>query len=633
MGKQIAVMMGAICMDNQKKLLDGIVSYASERGVNVHVFTCHLNYEENEANKQGAFRIMELPDFSLYDGVVLVKNTIQYHRAAARLVERLKAVNAPVVNVSSELQGFMNIQVSGYHAQADIVEHLIQEHGLKRINYITGIVANSDSQERYQAYLDVMRRNGLEVSEKQVYNGHFNQKSGSDGVEWFLAQDSVAPEAIVCANDSMAIGAVSQLKKRGYRVPEDVAVTGFDNDELGKFCKPMLTTVDKDQYAMGRKAVEMLLTPELYEEPVVLKAEAVFCNSCGCREQAYCNTEKLAERYIWDKSENQNNMEHMKNMLSEFSGVKEPEELAECLKKYVALSDAEYFYLCMCDCETAFETMGAGMDEESGWLETNTEYTERMTVMLAYEKGSFVEYPPVKKGEVLPKQCRDHSSGDVFVMLPMYYQKYCYGYCAVGNSRYFMESEMLYLLVMGIAVGLENIRKRKLLQKAVNELRSMWAYDMLTHIYNRSGFFYYAEQELAGLKQRGENALVLFVDIDGLKFVNDTYGHKSGDRFIQKVAGILRESLAPGQMLMRYGGDEFVVFGACRDREQAQMQIGQIRQSMQEENRKEQDNFVLAASIGYDVCPAAEIENLNEVIELADEKMYAEKREKKPRAT
>ena len=120
--------------------------------MDVYVFTCFVNYDESEENKVGAFRIMDLPEFDLFDGVICMKNSIQYEPAVNSLIARIKKSKVPAVSVDEKVDGMYNVGISDYSSQKDIVEHLIETHDLKKINYVCGILQGKEGRERYNAY-------------------------------------------------------------------------------------------------------------------------------------------------------------------------------------------------------------------------------------------------------------------------------------------------------------------------------------------------------------------------------------------------------------------------------------------------------------------------------------------------
>lgn len=387
--------------------------------------------------------------------------------------------------------------------------------------------------------------------------------------------------------------------------------------------------MDTSQFARGYKAVEILFSNQSNQK-ITVKSKMHIGGSCGCKEKDM-SIREVQKNYVDDIQTMRQTADGIKNMITEFSGLKQETELVEALKKYVVQSDMKGFYLCRCKSETGYGLTKGALDSRLDMKEVNTEYTEKMKVVLAYEKGFFPVYEDGDKGDIIPGKAKERKENNFFVVVPIFYQNYCYGYCVSVDSYFPLKCELFFSWTLNIGIGLENIRKIQILNRMLNRMNNMWMYDTLTQVYNRAGFFYYAGNLLQKLKKQGEMAELLFADINRLKKVNDTQGHLVGDKFIREIANCIKENLREEQLLMRYGGDKFVVFGRITDEEEQNLQIKNIRESIERRNETQKLEFPLSASIGVTVYQASEILNLDVIIEQADHKMYEEKRKKNSR--
>lgn len=630
MGKQIAVMMCAINLDNQRKMLEGMIDAAKETDSNLYVFTNYISYREKEENIQGAYQVMYLPDMHAFDAAIIAPNTIQYPTAAEYATQAVYESGIPAVSIDVELPGMSYIGISSYEIEFAMVEHFILEHGCDEIHYVSGPLFHAEGERRYRAYCDALEKHGMEFKEEFVYQGFFTTDSGMAAAEEFL-KNGRCPQVIVCGNDAMAIGVIQVLKQHGYRVPEDVLVAGFDNGELSELQSPTLTTVNKNQHEVGYRAVQDVLAQIDGAPP---RKQHVTCKleirrSCGCHFDISADVERLKERYVYNQMLTQNVSDIMRNMMADFAGMETPDELVEALGKYITQTDIENFYLCLCDRERLFRISESDLSGALDILQVNTDYTDQIHIPLAYEDGQFKSYERFSKGLVLPEECRNRSGGICYIVAPIFYQRCCYGYCVAGNSRLPLEHSLYYSWLMNIGIGLENIRKWMLLKDTVVKLNGMWVYDMLTHLYNRAGFFHYAKTMLENMQEKDEEAFLLFMDIDGLKQVNDEFGHEAGDELIRGMAEIIKQCLAENQIAMRYGGDEFVIFGSVHNESMIDCLINDLRTAMVRRNRRKNMEHELRASIGASTYRACEIVNLDELIEQADKRMYEEKRRKR----
>jgi signal transduction histidine kinase/DNA-binding response OmpR family regulator len=188
-----------------------------------------------------------------------------------------------------ELPGFPHVVVDTVSGLAAVIEHLVIEHRHTRIGFIRGSRGNPDSTDRERTFRATLGRLGVPVAEELILPGDFLEESGGGAIRMLFDDRQVAPSAIdalVAANDQMAVGAMRELVQRHLRVPEDIAVVGFDDDDYARSSSPPLTTVAQPIEQIGERAVQLLLHrleghPEDAYAPIV--AEPTFRTSCGCR--------------------------------------------------------------------------------------------------------------------------------------------------------------------------------------------------------------------------------------------------------------------------------------------------------------------------------------------------------------
>ncbi len=200
----------------------------------------------------------------------------RHHVSDAVLTERFGARGVPVVVYSCELiPGIDTLAAEIAGGIRDVVAHLV-ERGHRRLGLILMASSSPEMQRREIGFREAMARAGLEVHEPWVVRQRMDRSSGAaaaglpnlDSVSDYdlgqlatrrlLAQDR-RPTALVCASDCMAIGALHALREAGLRVPEDMAVTGYDGLDQSRFSSPPLTTVEIDYTGLGRAAAERLL--------------------------------------------------------------------------------------------------------------------------------------------------------------------------------------------------------------------------------------------------------------------------------------------------------------------------------------------------------------------------------------
>lgn len=603
---------------------------AEKNNVDIFIFSCHLNYSDSTLNKEGAFQIMSLPDLLKFDGAIIAKNTIQDKDTSNILIENVKKSGIPAVCIDEKVEGLSSVGISDYDAQKELVTHLLEKHHIDEINYVTGQVFNHEGQERLRGYKDALQEAGHAIEEERIFYGNYDMDSGRDAVHHFF-ENSKLPQAIACANDNMAMGAIDELIRLGYRVPEDICVVGFDDDELGEMSYFGVSTIDRNQERIGMEALQYLLhhKKEDIDRSIQVPYSLKIRRSCGCKNSQNLFDDCIEKRYvekclIMEKATNS-----IREMSCELSSIDDLNEFYEALKKYIICSDMDAFYLCMCDQTPIFYRREE--DRSIDIAEQGKGFSEKVTIPLAYRNHRFTELEAFRSGEIIPADEKDRSKSSFYVVAPVNYKDCCFGYCVSKNSSFSLRSDLFYSWTMNIAIGLENIRKIKLMNQMLNRLNKVWALDMLTNLYNRAGFYYYAKKYMDVIQRERRNVFIIFMDLDGLKQVNDIQGHESGDQYIKFMAQILHATVKQEELVMRYGGDEFVILGVCEKRDDVERYVEKIQEGVKQKNGN--INFVhpLSVSIGAAYYEYPEIPNLEEAIEQADRDMYLEKKQKKQR--
>jgi len=179
---------------------------------------------------------------------------------------------------------FLGDNIAGMTALA---AHLTREHGYRRLCFVAGPKDAPDAAERYSAFEQAVAASpGSGID--QVIHGDFSEDSGIAAARVLLGRSSL-PQAVVCANDQMAIGVMRELQRSGVAIPADVAVTGFDDVHASRVIDPPLTTVSQPFRDLGSRATRRLLDrvsdPALAPRAEVLPTQVVIRASCGCQPQ------------------------------------------------------------------------------------------------------------------------------------------------------------------------------------------------------------------------------------------------------------------------------------------------------------------------------------------------------------
>ncbi len=638
--KKIAVIVSGIDEEYQSTILKGLHDCAQKHGVHVMHFAAFGGILRNAKHDAGEYNIYRLCNYEKFDGVVLLTNTISDVSVTDGIVSEILRHDIPVVCVDNDLnERFYHVGIDNFKAMLDMVRHVTEHHHCRKIGYISGPKCNPESRMRLQAFMQAMQEQDIPVAEDMIYYGSFRSCDGREGAEYFLNHGAGLPEAIICANDAMALATVLKLEESGVRVPEDVIVTGFDNIYAARNYDPAISSVERPLYRSGYLACEQLLQGSEGTLPrsIVLETKSVFRSSCGC-----CTAERGSD----EESENNRSFRKSNYRILDFYQVNIPmvnrmscnlaesedlQQNLEILQTFILKSGAKRFYLCLNENWNEIREDGDAGGQKIKLTDTYlTEgYTERMVVPMAYINGKFTSIPSFLSKDILP-DCEDaFTEPMMYYMLPLHFRDRCFGYCVICSDQFDVENPLLHSWVMNIANSLESIRKKEYLDRAMHELDQLYVMDPLCKINNRNGFNKFSADIFDECRRLNKQIMMMFIDMDGLKMINDVYGHKEGDNGLRQLAMAIKMNCRHGEIFARFGGDEFIVFAPDFTEADAKDLSERIQKWMDEYNSTSGKPYPVAASIGWHICKVDMDATLYPLITEADKKMYEEKKKKK----
>ena len=590
-------------------ILQRLDYYAREKNYTIDVFGMCSMPTTNPLHVLGFKSILSLPDVHDYDGIFMCYDTLIHEGVAKDLVEDLLSDpdTPPVVCIRAEIPGFYNIIPDNKALMYKIAKHVISKCKTKDIGFVTGRDDVDDSFERRQGFEAAMAEAGYKVSEKKIFHGNYWFTQGPEMADFFIKKNGKLPEAIICSNDYEALALCNELRKRGYQVPQDVLVSGIDNVREVKDYIPSITTIEISNETFVDTAVGVLEdviagkkrelntyvpgTLILRESTGDLFVERdVYAELCDLKAEVSVKTESAREFVvISDLFEGALTREDGKNLTLDL--LKEVESIRSC-------------YLCR--------------------------YREENRELVAYfeDKGQNVlSSVPFPNDKIFPEEMDDESSG-MRIHFPIAYKNEVYGYMRMKvdtDIPSFINFKIEYLLMQ---VG-ENMNKFELYEKlfGISDVMSLYIRDPLTGILNRRGFEKKLSEKFDSDGKMKKELAVVSIDMDDLKYLNDTYGHNDGDNAIKEMAKCIDDALNSGEFVARMGGDEFEAVLILNEVGRVGKFIRGVRNNIREVNLSGKYEFELSASIG--TCEVQDWHGVGESMKKADKAMYLEKKAKK----
>ncbi len=606
---KVAVFLNGLSDYYQHTICEGIARQTEELGFSVLFFASRVDNAVNE-NNEGELKLFTLPDMHCFNGIIVATNTINSSETVEYLKKALPSDSIPVVNIGSPINGSFSVDSKDNGCMDHIIRHFIVEHQYTRINFISGPTTNPDVQYRLNTYKRVLAEYGIAYDESRVYIGDFSRECAREAITRFLGENNDLPQAIVCVNDNLALGAYAELMRRGLRVPEDIALSGYDCVHDAEYHLPRITTVKQPLMEMGRRAVQIIsdiVKGVHVQREYIYDSQVVVAGSCGCADAAPIEERQLVEDLLLNIDELRFYNEASASMMELLTGTYTMQDVVNqltCLARSLAF---KHLYFCV--------------DENSLINQTkrSAAYPDEMTLMLGIVNDTVYTGLKFKTKDILPPLDKDMTA---LVFAPLYYKNSTFGYIAFDFNH--SSSFMHRIWVKNVRLALENLRTQHALKQYAVALEEISLHDPLTGVLNRRGLEAHAKS-LINTDAKGM-LFVIFVDLDGLKRINDVYGHAAGDEAIQVIADILRHCSRPSDVIARMGGDEFVCIGLVPDEETLRSMLFSMQSYGTLYNDRSARPYGVNASYGWCLQPLDEELSIMQMIDKADSDLYEQKR-------
>ena len=610
--------------------VQGYRRYASQYHLDtdLYVFQSFGNFNTDEGYNSGEYNITRLPDLRTFDGIILDLSNVSDASLKESFLDRVRESGVPAISLLEDLPGLYYSGLDNLTDFSILVEHLITEHGCRKLNYVGGSPRNQENQKRLLAYRKTLEKHGILFEPERVIERSFEIKTGIRAFTEFQQKD-LLPEAFVCANDNIAVGVCLAAREAGFSIPEDSLVTGFDNEDKASYCNPRITTADFSKTEIMYHAMELLVdiwNGQTDRRCTYTQAVHIFQESCRCMSE--CPPDR--GQYIIKRILSETRQSDMQNWMIDLNRF-----LLDCTS-YTNLTSHMQMWLH----EHQFGNLYLLMNPDIFHLEKVdilpeipddiyrcVGYPDKMTVVHPVSDTEAVIQLSITDGHLLPDITR---TGDqnIFVFAPLHFREREVGYVVLQNCDYLLDHQFLFKMLNSFRTALESLYNKLVLCKKNKQLSQLYIHDSLTGLYNRMAYEKLALPLFQKYMQKKKHLGILFVDADHLKYINDNFGHDMGNLAIRSIASAIHKSCPVGSVCMRYGGDEFVCVIPDFDLPRMHRLEKTILHALEEISDVSRFPFPLEASIGSVIADDA-VFSLNDYINLADQKMYASKKARK----
>ena len=550
--------------------------------INLYIFRSAGAWTLDRNYNLGEYNIYQLPDLSEFDGIILDVNSIhqreQYGCGAASweyLINAARQSGKPVLSLANRIEGFYYVGIDNYAAMLPMMEHVYHVHGCRKFWFVMGPRDNYENGQRMRAVVDYLTERNVPCGEECFFCESFEIKSGYRGFMKLYEKHGELPQAVICANDEIAVGVCKAAEEKGFSVPEDFIVTGFDN-------------FDKAAYVRKEILTEAELTG-LEEEIKMLEYELLYC--------------------------------------------KTPEEIYEKILKGTHSLQCDDMYLVLDEKIEDYQNEGGETLEDITNLSGDGRfheigYPDKMKKIYTDPASGKIKMEVQSRKKLFDDLDADEG-GREYLFLPFHFSQYTVGYIVIVNSAYLMEKRYLNKLMSTIMTGMENFYRSKRLEYINRELGEISMRDAMTGLYNRLGYQNQACRIFKESKEKNQDLSILFMDMDRLKYMNDTFGHECGDLAIKITARAILRFCPDNAVAIRMGGDEFLVILTKMSQDEMTRLVNSIRKDISARVKLLDFPCELGISAGGIDTDMRCSKELDDYVREADEVMYQEKTARK----
>lgn len=635
--KTICLVTASPDTSHSQRISQGVFAQCEKYGYNVAQFSSMINLDYFEGFKDhmiGEINIFELIDFSRFDGVVIdsislmPNNESQYMEM---LYPRIKAQpGLPAYCISMPYKDLAVVENANDEQIREICRHVIEVHGCNDICLLTGFKGNPEAEQRLELMLDEVKLHGLEVSDEHIRYGDFWYGSGIQLAQDIIEGRIAKPDAVIAASDHMALGFIDEYTRLGGEIPKDICVIGFEGTPEAALNRISLTSIESNFAKCAADAVDRIRMDIEPDKEIIpyesdLKKMLHLSRSCGCPPDVDRTIESINHQ-IYYIARNYDQVSYADNVdIGLLMESHIPERLsasqspADCIRNIHDLTfiidPLVNFYLCL----------------REDWLESDNEmtkgYPDRMKLMLIRSNVGEEDFCGEGEGYsfdtslMLPQMYEDHDEPYVYYFSAVHFSVKTLGYAVL--QRKLCDHSKFNLVYRNwlrfVNTALEMVRTK-------NRFVVLSVYDKMTGLLNRRGMY----EQLEKLRDRmpaGKRCFACVIDMDGLKYINDTFGHAEGDYGIKRVGEAALAITEPSDICARAGGDEFYIVGV-RDSFDSEEFTARFCDKLKELTSSDEKPFPVTASIGFAESSSDKLD-IEELLSEADENMYRYKLQRK----
>ena len=591
------------------------------------IFTINSDLYWDEGNVTAETSVFDIIPYQSAEVIVIMDEKIKCHSVSQKIIDNAKKYDKPVIIVDGEYEGTARLKFDYAAGFEKVVNHVFEMRQIRRPHIMAGIPDNPFSDERIEIFKKVIGRHGFTFDDSMLSYGQFWAKPAIEATQKLIDSGNI-PDAIICANDIMAINVCDVLKKNGIGVPHDCLVAGFDGYDEVFLTEPRITTASCTTPELADATAGMIRRVEgkgfndavesVNVVPVLIPNESTSAPSFSGYDHS------MLGRFNNKFYRHQDEVHIMHEVTTRMQMSKDPSEMVAQLKKLI-INDQDMVE------DVSFVLNRRLMDTDNYFFAEKEDKIDPTEYTLVYDAKIAQELIEKEVDETLLRSENERfkdkaKNGFPLIFNTIDYMNKTLGYICFAYNNYDITDYSRTANVSNtIGMGVGGYANMKYQAHLAEKIDAMYKRDPLTGLYNRVGFNNAFELVKNDREKYGQPVTVLMSDLDGLKYINDNFGHAEGDNAIATAAEALRTACPDDSLCVRFGGDElFAVIVGEHDVEQITAGILDFLNTYNASSGKE---YTVMSSLGSNTTVFDESFDIKDALRLADEQMYELKKE------
>ncbi len=523
---------------------------AIAKGYRLFVFNSFRDFYRKDEYDEGAASIFKAVNYDVLDAIVIDSQAFFNRDIVEEIIGKAHEKNIPVVMLNEERDDCFCITKDYRVTYKSLIQHLITEHGAKKLNFIAGMKDEVGSETRLSCFKEALEENGIPFNTEHVFYGNYWNVPVYKAVDTIVEKGKPLPDAIVCVNDSSAMYVCERLAHYGYRVPEDVLVTGFDGIKSALFHTPQLTTCREDITGLARNCMTLIhksITEKCAPFNVVEEYDVCFSESCGCRtadERSF--REQAAQLFNMLTTSKQ----HENTLYSWADRVFESTDIG-IIGKRLYDNILPGSVVCINNNFLSMARKGEKTNPDSP-------FTSKLIVISAKDETYKNQSQDIVfLAELFPKIDEIISEEVMFIFQSIYVANKVCGYYAKKTSNLMEEANKIHRLTRVINIAFGTLVSHIEQDHMVSRIEDMQNRDPLTEQYNLKGLVK-KMKEIDSVARKKRIAVSVY-SIAQYKYIYETYGIHDIEEAVSLVSESLQLANPANSIIARIADDEFAV--------------------------------------------------------------------------